>query len=241
MRKALLPMIASLALCGAATVALIATNARADQSAKKPMMMAPAGQGGLTLAAAAPEGGPTAAYMMKDDGTRHAQFCKDMYAHRAGEMAFLEAKLSLNAGQQPLFDRWKRASLDIAKAHESDCSTLERHKPGEHASAIDQMNLEESMLKRRLADIEAEKPVLTAFYNSLSPQQKQEFGHAAMDHMGERVHMMMGMMGAPHPGMGGNVMFIRARGPMGGPMGPIGPGPIGPGSMGDAPPPPQAQ
>ena len=31
MRKALLPMFASLALCGAATAALVATNARADR------------------------------------------------------------------------------------------------------------------------------------------------------------------------------------------------------------------
>ncbi|MDB5741116.1 MAG: hypothetical protein JWP16_2156, partial [Alphaproteobacteria bacterium] len=40
MRKALLPMIASLALCGAATIALVATNARAEQSPKRPVMMA---------------------------------------------------------------------------------------------------------------------------------------------------------------------------------------------------------
>ena len=33
MRKALLPLVASLALCGAATAALIATNARAAQTA----------------------------------------------------------------------------------------------------------------------------------------------------------------------------------------------------------------
>ena len=44
MRKALLPMIASLALCGAATAALIATNAHAEQSGTKPVMMAAAGQ-----------------------------------------------------------------------------------------------------------------------------------------------------------------------------------------------------
>ncbi len=46
MRKALLPMIASLALCGAATVALIATNAHAEQSGRKPVMLAAAAQDG---------------------------------------------------------------------------------------------------------------------------------------------------------------------------------------------------
>ncbi len=35
------------------------------------------------------------------------------------------------------------------------------------------------MLKQRLADIDAEKPALTAFYGSLADQQKQEFGLAA--------------------------------------------------------------
>ena len=34
MRKALLPMLASLAVCGAATAALVATNARADQTGR---------------------------------------------------------------------------------------------------------------------------------------------------------------------------------------------------------------
>ena len=40
MRKALFPMIASLALCGAATAALVATNARAEQGGRKPVMIA---------------------------------------------------------------------------------------------------------------------------------------------------------------------------------------------------------
>ena len=60
MRKALLPMIASLALCGAATAALIATNARAEQSGRKPVMLALAGQETQAVgdtAAPSPEGG----------------------------------------------------------------------------------------------------------------------------------------------------------------------------------------
>jgi hypothetical protein len=230
MRKALLPMIASLALCGAATVALIATNAHAEQTAHKPMMLSLLGQDGPAggdMAAPNPEGGPPQD-MMKDHAERRAQFCKDMYARKVGEMAFLEAKLSLNPGQQPLFDHWKQASLDIAKQREGDCGSRERHKPGERPGLLDRLNREETMLKRRLANIDAEKPTLTAFYESLSAQQKQEFGRAAMHRMEGRMHMMMGMMGRPHPGMGG---------PMGrGPMPPMGPGP-----MGVAPPPPPAQ
>ena len=241
MRKALLPMLASLALCGAATVALIATNARADQTTRKPMMLALVAQdtliGGDT-AAPTPEGGASPD-MMADHAAHQAQFCKDMYARKVGELAFVEARLSLTSAQQPLFDRWKQASLDVAKAHEGDCTGHEKHKPGERPSVVDRMNTEESMLKKRLADIDAEKPSLTAFYASLSVQQKQEFGRADMRHMAERMHMMMGMMDRPHPGMGGP-MDHHGPGPMG-PHGPMGPGPMGPGPMGDAPPPPPAQ
>ena len=59
-------------------------------------------------------------------GQRREQACKDLYARKAGELAFLEAKLSLNAKQAPLFAHWKQASLDVAKQHESDCATQER-------------------------------------------------------------------------------------------------------------------
>jgi hypothetical protein len=226
-------MIASLALCGAATAALIATNAHAEQSGRKPVMLGLVGQDTLPggdAAAPAPEGGPPPD-MMRDHAARRAQFCKDMYARKVGEMAFLEAKLSLSASQQPLFDHWKQASLDVAKQREGDCGAREGYKPGERPDVLDRLNREETMLKKRLADLDAQKPSLAAFYDSLSPQQKQEFGRAAMHRMAGRMHMMMGMMGR-RPGMGGPM----GRGPMGGP-----PGPMGPGPMGDVPPPPPAQ
>jgi hypothetical protein len=82
------------------------------------------------------------------------------------------------------------------------------------------LTMEETMLKRRLADIDAERPSLGALYASLNPEQKQEVGHAAMRAMGGRMGMMMGMMGGRHHGMG------SGRGPMGhGPMGDMPPAP----------------
>ena len=161
MRKALLPMIASLALCGAATAALIATNARADQSARKPVMLAllaPDGAPGGDTAAAPGPGVPP--QMMRDRAAHRAQFCKDMYARKVGELAFLEAKLSLTGSQQPLFDHWKQASLDVAKRHQDECAGHERPQ-GRRAvpSVVDRLNMEETMLKKRLANIDAEKPV----------------------------------------------------------------------------------
>jgi len=210
MRKALLPMIASLALCGAATVALIATNARADQSGRKPVMVALTTPGELAGSTAAPgaEGGPSPEAL----GARHEQICKTLYARKVGELAFLEAKLSLNASQTPLFDRWKQASLDIAQQRESDCTARQPHNRGERPSVVDRLNFEETILKKRLANIEAIRPALSAFYASLTPAQKEEFGHGGPHRRGG-----MGRGGPPHPPQWGG-RFGRG-------------GPLGAGSM----------
>ncbi|HEY1877722.1 MAG TPA: hypothetical protein VGG66_09635, partial [Rhizomicrobium sp.] len=157
MRKALLPMIASLALCGAATGALIATNARAEQSGRKPLMLGLVAQDGAPGGDAAGTAPGMAPEMMRDRTVRRAQFCKDIYARKAGEMAFLEAKLSLTGSQQPLFDRWKQVSLDMARQRQGDCASGEGRKPGQRPNVVDRLNREEAMLKKRLANIDAEK------------------------------------------------------------------------------------
>ena len=219
MRKALLSMVASLALCGAATVALVATNARAEQSAHKPTMIAlvTANPDG-TLATPRPESGPAPGMRseMRDVmmEPRREQICKDLYARKAGELAFLEAKLSLKANQTPLFARWKQASLDVAKQHETDCATHRPEARDHRLTVVDRLTLEEDLLKRRLADIQAERPALTALYSTLSPAQKEEFSQGDMRRMAGRMHMMLGMMDRPHPGMGPGQM---GRGPMDGP------------------------
>jgi hypothetical protein len=95
-----------------------------------------------------------------------------------------------------------------------------RGRPG----PVDRLAREEDLLKKRLADIQAERPALSAFYDSLAPAQKEEFGHGDRPRMARR--MMMGMMGRPHRGMGPD---------------PMGPRPMEHGPMGEAPPPPPAQ
>jgi hypothetical protein len=226
MRKALLPMVASLALCGAATGALVATNARAEQSGRsnghRPTMIAlvtPDGVPDERLAAPPAEGGPQA---MHDEnmmyGVRRDQICKDLYARKVGELAFLEAKLSLNANQTPLFARWKQVSLDVAKQREGDCATPKHRAQarGHRLSVVDRLALEEDLLKKRLSDIQAERPALTALYNVLTPAQKEELDRGGMRHMAGRMRMMLGMMDR-HPGMGPGRMD---RGPMMEPPGP---------------------
>jgi len=214
MRKALLPMIGVLLLCGAATIALVATNARAAQDGRKPMMialMAP-DMARRTTAAPPPESGSPRGVMR--EGGRE-QICRDVYAGKAGVLAFLEAKLSLDARQAPLFARWKQASLEIAKQNEGDCAGPRRDL--RRPSVVDRMTLEEDLLKKRLADIQAERPSLTALYNALTPAQKEEFSHSDTRRMPGRFNVMFGML--DHPGMG-----MMRQSPMNGPMG--GPPPL---------------
>jgi LTXXQ motif family protein len=218
MKKALVPMIISLALCGAATTALVAGSAHA-QAARNPMMVAmvtsnnpfaitpvmPPGDGGT------PPRGPQGRNMLSpaDMAAMHKRMCQDAYAHQVGDLAYLEAKLSLSAAQQPLFDHWKSVKLDIAKRGEADCATRELPRDRARNTLLDEMTRQEDMLKRRLTDLQAERPVLTAFYNALNDTQK-----AALMHPG------------PEAMMGRHLMFsdaLRPPMPNGGMMGP-GPG-----------------
>jgi hypothetical protein len=148
------------------------------------------------------------------------QLCRDVYAGKAGELAFLEAKLSLDAKQAPLFARWKQASLDIAKQNEGDCAgrPSRRDLRGYRPNAVDRMTLEEDLLKKRLTDLQAERPSLTALYNSLTPGQKEEFSHSDTRRMPGRFNVMFGMLDRPHPGMG-MMRQSPMNGPQNGPMG----------------------
>ena len=221
MRKALLPMIAVLLLCGAATIALVATNARAAQDGRKPMMIAlmTPDMARRTTAAPPAEGGSAPSRGAMREGGRE-QICRDVYAGKAGELAFLEAKLSLDTKQAPLFARWKQANLEIAKQNEGDCAGRppRRDLRGHRPSAVDRMTLEEDLLKKRLADIQAERPSLTALYNALTPAQKEEFSHSDMRHMPGRFNVMFRTV--DHPGtemMRPGMMRVPMNGPMGGP------------------------
>ena len=80
-----------LALCGAATAALIATNAQAEQAARKPAMIAmvtPDKTAGRAAQRGAP---PTAWTARRDDRAAPRTDVQDLYARKAGELAYLEA------------------------------------------------------------------------------------------------------------------------------------------------------
>jgi hypothetical protein len=230
MKKALVPMIVSLALCGAATTALVAGSAHA-QTARNPMMVAMVTNNPFAITRAAPPGeggtprGPQGRAMPSpaDMAAMHKRMCQDAYAHQVGDLAYLEAKLSLSPAQQSLFDRWKSVKLDIAKRGEADCATRELPRDRTKNTPVDEMMRQEDMLRRRLTDLQAEQPVLAAFYNTLTEAQKTALLHPGPEAM-----------------MGRHRMFSDALMPPmanGGMMGPGMP-PRGPGMGPDGPPPP---
>ena len=186
MRKALLPILAALLVSGTAG-ALIATGAHAD--AGKPVMMLAQNQ---TTPETARQPPPDLDEAMMP---RRGQFCRNISALKAGQLAFLETKLQLTASQQPLFARWKDISMEIAKRHEGDCdSRVERLRAGQRPDMMARLDREEDRLKTRLADLQAERPALSTLYAALDPTQKEELGRAARHAMGARMHRTMGMM-----------------------------------------------
>jgi len=188
MRKAVLPILASLLVSGTAG-ALIATNAQAGQTAGKPVMMLAQNQ---TTPDAARQAGPPPD-MDEAMTPRRGQFCRNISAFKAGQLAFLETKLQLTASQQPLFARWKDISMEIAKRHESECdSRIERAAAGQRPDLMERLDRQEDRLKTRLADIQAERPALSTLYAALDPTQKEELGRAAR--VGGRMHMARSMM-----------------------------------------------
>ena len=202
MRKALVPMLASLALCGAGTAALIATNARAaPTNTRKPVMVALVTPGTmLAQNSPAPPGAREMRMPSPADMAAHMKrMCDDTYAREVGRLAYLEARLKLTSAEQPLFVRWKDVSLDIAKRRSADCGQQVAQRDRKEHSVVDRMGREEDMLKKRIADLDAERPVLGALYNALSPEQREALSprHDRMMAGG----MMMGGDRFRHPPM----------------------------------------
>ena len=198
MRKALLPMVASLLFCAAAIAALIVTNAKAQPSPAqaKPVMMAMAGPPGMA--------------------ERRAAMCGDIGARAAGRLAYLEARLDLTAAQAPLFARWKQVRL--AAAHEMQDKCEARRTAGRaDRSPVARLAREEARLKQRLADISAERPALDALYTALTSAQREDLRPAMMGRSMMRHRMFARMMPGPRSMDGSPPGFMRDGSMHGGP------------------------
>jgi hypothetical protein len=232
MRKTLLPMLVSLALCGAATTAMVMSSASAEPGPHKPLMVAATG---MRLAA-----NDTPRRGMADAGDRTErlqQMCNNRYARQTAQLTYLETSLQLTAAERPLFQRWKDAKLSIARHHADTCvqrpvsrrenARRDATMGGQQLTAqkrvgpnpIDRIAREEEFLKQRLADLDTERPVLEAFYNALSPSQKMEMTRAGMqersvrDMGGMMHHHMFADTGGPRRSMEGGPMREGSMGP----------------------------
>ena len=170
MRKALIPMLASLALCGAGTVALIASDGRAQASPRKPVMVALLGD--FLVAQNLPDTPPNAMGASRDFAPDPRQFCDERYAGEVGRMAYLEARLHLTDAEQSLFAHWKDVRLDSAKRQAADCASR-TSEDRDRADPVARMSREEEMLKQRIADLDTERPAFSALYAALAPDQRQ--------------------------------------------------------------------
>jgi hypothetical protein len=172
MRKALIPMLASLALCVAGTAALIASNGRAQANPRKPVMVALLGD--MLVAQNLPDmpPPPNAAGASGDFAPDPRQFCDERYAGEVGRMAYLETRLHLTDAEQPLFAHWKDVRLDAAKRQANDCAAR-TNTDRDRTDPVARMGREEAMLKQRIADLDAERPAFSALYAALAPDQRQ--------------------------------------------------------------------
>lgn len=205
MRKALIPMLASLVLCGTATAALIVNARAAPTNTRKPVMVALVAPGAQLAQSGPAAPGTREMHMPADLVAEMKRMCDDRYAGEVGRMAYLETRLKLTPAQQPLFARWKDVSLDIAKRHSADCSQRMAARDLKDRNMLERMGREEDMLKRRIADIDAERPVLSALYNALSAEQRETLSPGRRQMMatmmdGERFrHPPMEMLDHPPP------------------------------------------
>jgi hypothetical protein len=199
MRKALIPTLASLALCGAATAALVVNARAAPTNIRKPVMVSLVAPGALLAQNNPVAPGTRDMRMPADLVTEMRRMCDDRYASEAGRMAYLEARLKLTAAQQPLFARWKEVSLDIAKRRSADCSQRMTGRDYKEHNVVERMGREEDMLKRRIADLDAERPVLSGLYNVLSAEQRETLSPSRRQMMASG--MMMDRERFRHPPM----------------------------------------
>lgn len=162
--KFILPLIAGLALCGAAAFA-------ADR-------------------AAPPPGGPMGHghhwHMDAKDMAKHfKEMCADRYAHAVGGMAYLETRLDLTAKQKPAFDAWKQVVLSSAKSAGDECAAMKP--PAEKPSLVDMMKFHERGLEMRADGIKAQMPALETLTAALDDNQDHILARAIHKAM-ERDH-----------------------------------------------------
>ena len=114
--------------------------------------------------------------------------CLDQVARRAGNRTYLKVRLDLKPEQMTAWNAFAKASDDADVKDTARCNALPTDMK-ERPNYVDRLTMEETVMKARVERIEAVKPTLLAFYNTLSPDQKTVL---------DRPRPMGGMMGHHH-------------------------------------------
>ncbi len=112
---------------------------------------------------------------MTPDPMRAKNMCTSSYAHAAGRLAYLEAKLDLNATQKPLFAKWEQSVMGSAQKGRDTCvANAAATKPDAKPTVLDRETRMEGMMSARLDAMKAQRPALEALYASLTPDQQTQ-------------------------------------------------------------------
>jgi hypothetical protein len=144
--------------------------------------------------AAEPPTRPGSEPQREDPAVMHQRMCEDHYAGRAGEMAYLEARLALTDAQRPLFAKWRQSVLDGASKERTACQAL-TVKGDTPPTIVEREDHMQKMLSAKLQEMQSSQPALQALYDALTPDQR-----AILDH--------------PHHHHGGGMHGFGMEGPM---------------------------
>ena len=173
------PATAVFSLVAAAGLAWMSPAAALDSGSDDP----------LEMAQATPPAAPPPAAGGQERRERAAfnpkAFCLDRVAHRAGARAYLKVRLELTPEQMTAWNAFAKAADDTDVKETTRCNALPTDMK-ERPNFVDRLGREEDAMKARIERIEAVKPTLLAFYNTLSPEQKVVL---------DRPRPMGGMMG----------------------------------------------
>lgn len=100
--------------------------------------------------------------------------CIDRLARRAGVLAYIGAKLNLNAQQQPLWDKIQSTADNTARQERQLCEAI---KPPSEETALDRLMHREQVDAARLAGLRAAIPEVRQLYQALTPEQRTILDH----------------------------------------------------------------
>src|SRR5262245_25855796 len=98
-------------------------------------------------------------------------FCLDQVARRASNRAYIKVRMELKPEQMTAWNAFAKAADDAAAKDLGRCNALSTEMK-ERPNYVERLNLEETVMKARIERIEAVKPTLLAFYDTLTPEQK---------------------------------------------------------------------